>query len=636
MKFTKRQVEILHYLNEYRETTIKQVSQKIGVTTQTIKAELMALQDILQTYDVTIEFQSGRGIKVDGGNHLQELLKISERNIEFSVQDQIMLLLVLNREYLVLQDIADKLFISKSQVEKLMPVLVKSYEGEIHSARHYGYRYNGTEMNRRNLFVKLISPYMRGTDIKKRFYEFHEIQFPIKEYFKEDQVDKGLEILQYILETKNFTFTDLAIKQLFLHVLFILKANEEEKMIVMGEEFLTGIKRVGEFQVYKVRAEEINKALGLNLRDEEADYLAYLFMTLKKKKVMNKEEILSEMRTFVENILTEIKVKLFIDLTQDENLIEGLSYHIYATTLTHSIAQYTPDQNNWLEIKRHYPLGYEMAALCLELIREQYKYAMDEQEIGYLALHFQAAIEKLKQIEQRIQTIIVCHFGMAACHLISRRIERFFPQIDIISTYSVQEFMELEEISCDLVISTESLPDIGITTLYVTPALKEVELERIREFVRTRNTKYLITQEISEATMVHFNETTSKEQAIGQMVEVLEQGGYVSKEYLHSVYEREKLSSTSMQDIAVPHGNPEHVHKVKLVIGRAHKSIHWGDEEVRYIFLLAVTGELLQHNSRVFTNFYKKISDLEFEMNLNELNEKEDGDFKRALIKLFK
>lgn len=636
MKFTKRQVEILHYLNEYRETTIKQISQKIGVTGQTIKAEIMALEDILKAYDITVEFQSGKGIKVDGGNHLQELLKVSERNIECPIQDQILLLLLLNRDYLVLQDIADKLFISKSQVEKLMPGLIKSYQGEIHSARHYGYRYDGTEINRRNLFVKLIGPYMRGTDVKKRFCEFHETHFPIKEYFRQELIDKGLEVLQYILELKNFTFTDLAIKQLFLHLIFILKTNEEKEITVMGEEFLTGIKMVGEFQCYRERVEEMNEALALNLREGEEDYLAYLFMTLKKKKVVNKEEILKEMRSSIEHILEEIKVKLFIDLTQDENLIEGLSYHIYTTTLTRPTAKYTPDHSTWLEIKRHYPLGYEMAALSIEFIKEHYEYTMDEQEIMYLALHFQAAIEKLKQIEQRIKTIIVCHFGVAACHLISRRIERFFPQIDIVGTYSVQEFMELEEVGCELIISTESLPNTEATTLYVTPALKEVELERVREFVRTRNTKYLITNEITEAIMVHFNGAASKEEVINQMVGILEREGYVSEQYLESVYERENISSTAMQDIAVPHGNPKYVHKMKLAIGRINPSVTWEDEEVKYVFLLVVTGELLQQNSRVFTNFYKKISDLEFEMNLNELDEKDDEAFKKALIRLFK
>lgn len=214
--------------------------------------------------------------------------------------------------------------------------------------------------------------------------------------------------------------------------------------------------------------------------------------------------------------------------------------------------------------------------------------------------------------------------------------ERVFPQIDIVGTYSVQEYMELGEVNCDLIISTESLPDTEITTLYVTPALKEVELERVREFVRTRNTKYLITNEITEAIMVHFKGPTSKEEVINQMVGVLEQEGYVSEQYLESVYERETISSTAMQDIAVPHGNPKYVHRMKLAIGRASTPVKWEDEEVKYVFLLVVTGELLQQNSRVFTNFYKKISDLEFEINLNELDEKDDEAFKKALIKLFK
>lgn len=633
MKFTKRQVQILHYLNEYRETTIKQISQKIGVTGQTIKVEIMALEEILKTYGINIEFHSGRGIKVEGGNHLQELLKISETNIEFSVKEQILLLLVLSRDYLVLQDIADKLFISKSQVEKLMPTILKNHEGEIQSTRHYGYCYSGTEMNRRTLFVDLISPYMGGTDIKKRFDEFDESHFPIKKYFDKEVVEKSLEIWKYILGLEVFTFIDDAIKQLFLELLFMLKTSNKD-IVVMSQDLLEKIKKIGEFKLYKERITEMNKVLGLSLMEDEKDYLAYLCMILKKKKSLNKEEILLEMKDFVQRLLEIIKTKLFTDLTQDTELVEGLSYHIYTTILKGSTPNHTPDSSMWLEIKRHYPLGYEIGTLAVELINEEYDYIMDEQELIYLALHFQAAIEKLKQVEERIKAIIVCHFGVAVSNLISRRIERIFPQIDVIATYSVQDFIKLEDVQCDLIMSTESLPNTDITTLYVTPALKDVEIGCIREFVSTRNAKKLIANEIKDAIIIHFEAPISQEKMISEMVGQLEE--YVLPQYLESVYEREAISSTEMEGIAVPHGNPKYVKRMKLVIGRVNDPVKWYEEKVKYIFLLAIPGELLQQNSRVFTNFYKKISDLEFEIDLNELDEKEDEDLRKFFIKWFR
>lgn len=560
MKFTRRQVEILHYLNEYRDTTIKQIAQKIGVTGQTIKSEIMALEDILKCYEITVEFQSGKGIKVDGGNHLQELLRVSETNIEFRVQDQILLLLILNREYLVLQDIADTLFISKSQVEKLMPSLIKHYKGEIQSARHYGYRYSGTEVNRRAIFVRLIAPYMRATDLKQCLEAFSDTHFSIKPYFKDTIIQKGTEVLHFILGFEQLTFTDSAIQELFLYLLLILKANAEEGVIEEAEECLTGIKKPDQIKWYREYVDKIDNELNIALKTCEKEYLTYLLMTLKKKKTLNKEEILMEMRELVERLLRGIKTKFFIDLTCDEHLIEGLSYHIYTMFLSSQAVQPTKEESMCLEIKRHYPLGYEMAALAVDILKETYDYEVDERERCYLTLHFQAAIEKLKQVEQRIKTVIVCHFGMAACHLISRRIERFFPQIDIVGTYSVREFSETGNIACDLIVSTEKLKDIGITTLYVTPALKEVELERIREFVRTRNTKDLIANEIMNAEIIHFNAPVSKKEVIDKMVGTLKEAGYVSEEYLTSIYEREMISSTAMQDIAVPHGNPKYVH----------------------------------------------------------------------------
>lgn len=636
MKFTQRQVEILRYLNEYPETTMKQISQKIGVTGQTIKTEIQSMEEVLDQYHIAITFQLGKGLKVEGSKYLEELLKFSETNIEFSTKKQIVLILLLNRDFLVLQDIADQLFVSKSQVEKLMPELLKKYEGEICSVRHYGYKYCGSEMNRRKLFVHLISPYMQGSGRSKRISEFDALHFPIKSYIEEKLIEESVCFIKEVVKIKSFAFTDEALKQLFLYVMLSLKEAEIASLKVMGEELLMGIQAISEFKKYRATIEEIEKKLPFSIREPEKDYLSYLFMVLKKKRLPNKEEILEEMQEMILGILKEIEHKLYIDLTQDKNLIEGLSYHLYTTILNASASKYSLEESKGREIKRQYPLAYEMAALAGGQIQAACDYDMNEEELIYLLLHFQAAIEKLKQAEQRIRTVIVCHFGMAACHLISRRIERLFPQIDIIATCSVQEFMEQEEISCDLVVSTEILPSAPAVTIYVTPALKEVEIERIREFVSTRNTNYLISHEIEEAILVNFQGEMTKEELLEQMVLRLEHEGYVLPGYMHSVKEREQMSSTEIPDIAVPHGNPKYVSKLKLVIGRLDAPVRWDEEQVSIIFMLAVPGELLKQNSRVFTNFYKKIGDLKFGMQLMALKDDEDEAFKKGLAKLFK
>ena len=177
MKLSKRQSQMLNFLNENQETTMKLLSEQLDVTSQTIKSELQALEGVLASYGITIDIQSRNGIKVINPENLPSFLKSSEVLYEFSLQNQLLLMLVLYDDFLIMQDIADKLYVSKSLVEKQIPLLLKKYKDKIQSLRHYGYRFNGSEVDRRSIFVKLISPYLQGLNFKDGIANFNESTF---------------------------------------------------------------------------------------------------------------------------------------------------------------------------------------------------------------------------------------------------------------------------------------------------------------------------------------------------------------------------------------------------------------------------------------------------------------------------
>lgn len=635
MKFSKRQVEILQYLNAYQKTTVKQMSQKIGVTAQTIKSELTALEKVLGAYNITVEFQSGKGIKVYGSNNLERLLKISEMSIEFSVQNQVVLLLLLNRDFLILQDIADELFISKSQIEKLMPAIMKEYGDTVVSIRHYGYKYNGTELERRKLFVKLMDPYMQELDLAEKFKLFNETQINLTKYFTSEIIDKTLKAIDYILTSGITRFTDQAIQRFFLYLILILYNNENDEE-VMSADFLEGIKVIDDFKCYQSIAEIVNKQALLELKDKEKDYLIYVLLILKKQRTQGNDKILEDMRGSIKEVLERIKYKLGMDLSKDKDLIEGLSYHLYSSILINRFCKYTYENNDLNNIKGQYPLGYEMATITGCVMHDHFNYAMRDCEMVYVALHFQTAIERHKQDELKVKTVVVCQFGQAACQLIKVKVERYYPEIQVIGTYSVQEFLALDDEQYELIITSAPLPQQSSTTLYVTPALKEVELGRIREVLKTRSTGLMIEEQIERAKIIEIQIPSSKEEVISKMVAVLEEEDCVSAEYLESVYQREQVSSTAMQYIAVPHGAPELVKETRLVVARLKPSISWGEEEVGCAFLLTVTSEGLRENPYIFASFYKKIAQLEFEVNLKALEDVSEQTFRKELIKLFK
>lgn len=635
MKFSKRQVEILYYLNEFEETTLKQISRKIGVTTQTLKAEIDSLRDILNIYNIDIRLEMLKGLKVYGSNNLQQLLQISKKNIELPVQDKIVLVLLLNRDFLILQDIADTLFISKSQAEKIMPTILKEYNEKIISTRYRGYKFIGTEIERRKIFVHLISPYFQELDFKKCFKDFCNTIFNLNQFFSEDILEDSTRIIELFNNSKDILFIQNSLSQLFLYLIFILQTNKIYSEDLIDQSYLSSIDFTNEFKEYISIVKSIDKKLNLNIKTSEKNYLAYILFVLKKHTRLDKSEILIEMKEFINDVLLNIKQVLSIDFFEDKKLATDLSYHIYTAILTNIVLKNTYINEDILSLKNQYPLGYEMSVLTASLIKNQFNCSMDEYDLVCLSLHFQTAIERLKKEERKIKTVLVCDLGQAVYELIMAKIERLYPEILIEEIYSMQVFLTLDTIECDLIISTENIENTNIKTIYITPALKEMELKRISNFIRSRNTSLIIQDKIRNSIIVNIEEKHERDDIIAYLSMHLESLDCIEDGFLGSVYKREEISSTALSYLALPHGNPEFVKETKLIIARLKHPTKWGEQDVKCVFLLAVTKECIHQNNRVFTTFYKKVSQLEFEMQIIKIEDEDDKNFKKELIRLF-
>ena len=82
---------------------------------------------------------------------------------------------------------------------------------------------------------------------------------------------------------------------------------------------------------------------------------------------------------------------------------------------------------------------------------------MDEKDLLYPALHYQAAIERLKDSRPKMKVIVVCHFGMAGANIIRSRMERRIARVEVLKTCSLQEFLQEEQPECDFIVTTEQM-----------------------------------------------------------------------------------------------------------------------------------------------------------------------------------
>ena len=98
-----------------------------------------------------------------------------------------------------------------------------------------------------------------------------------------------------------------------------------------------------------------------------------------------------------------------------------------------------------------------------------------------------------------------------------------------------------------------------------------------------------------------------KVEAIDHMCQMLRDGGYVTPEFLLSVYKRENIGTTYLKEgIAIPHGDTEFVERPVICIAKMKNKLEWAaDSVVDYVFLFALTEDCQKYVQK----FYDRIND---------------------------
>ena len=617
MRFTRRDMMMIEYLRDYEVLELDSMSEYLGVSVKTLKNQLKELAEILKEFGVDIRFVSSNQLIVRGHEKFAEVMNMSIPRFEMEFERRFLLLLVLHDNFLTIQEIADELLVSKSYAEKHLASIMKKYPEDIQAQRHYGIRYAASQNKRREVFVKILFPYLFGEDYIVALEQFDSLHFPLFHYFTKKQMERTRGAVLQLQGLEWFQLTDESLQQLFLYILFLVRhadSGNTERPAAIQEDFINTQEFDGLFEWIPGWCQEF----GLPDSKEELRYMYTLLLSLRKQKIACQDQIMEKMRHPIQEILKGIMERLSVDFCNDEDLIEGLSSHIYTTILRGNHLDIETDAYMVKSMKRQYPFGFEMAAIAADYIADMYNLSMKENDLIYLAIHFQAAIERMKDEGEKTKIIIVCHFGAAAARIIRSKIERKLVGVKVTGMYSLQEFKSLSHLDCDCIVTTERILKADFPIIYISMALSEREMRKIEEGIKEIQVNHLLELNILEAIILPIEEK-DMESAIKAMVQPLQEEDFVTEEYMRSVLSREEMSSTSLNYIALPHGNPAMVHNTRLMIGRMDQPLLWDDSEVSCAVLFAVSAEMLREKPMLFNTFYRTMADPNVEESIKKL-----------------
>ena len=611
-KINKRSKKIFDILKAHPEgITGNFISHQLGVSSRTIRSDIKLLQENLSEYNMEIVSSPNIGYKFKSFANLN----IVERKIFFSRQIQpessqervnrIILRLLENTFHdsaITQNDLADEMFISLSTLKTHLneaKAIFKKYDLEIAQYKTKGIKVVGNEIKIRYCISEYID-----------FYNLDKVYQKIFSKVNINQIDK---IIREVLSAKNLQLADNAKENLCMHTAIAIQRFRYNKSVSYPASLANKIENTFEYNVAKEIVEKIYKENNTDLSYAEVYYIAQCLLASKKVFDIGESPDKAHVKELVNIILQEVNEKLSIDFTDDEYLIDGLALHL---NIALTRIQFQMNITNELleTIKNDYPLAFQMGVIAGKVVEKHDHIKINENEIGYIALHFGAALSRnnfARDIEVK-NVIVVCSSGLGVSILLKAKVKEYFHNklniVKIIPGYEVTAQM-LETI--DFILTTVPLKNIKSDKIIRINHMLQKEDIAVIEKKIFKKTKPDLKKFIGFFDVNNFyvnKDFDTKTECINFLTNEAIKKDLMSSKGKMSVFEREKMASTAIGDLtAIPHPIYNDKDKSFISILVLNKPILWSDLLVQVVFLLNIERSKADLWEIIFLKLYEYI-----------------------------
>lgn len=627
---SERMHRILKELNSNIDNYVNSnsLAEILGVSSRTVKRDIKELIGIIEENGATIEASNqGYKIIVNDDDLYNKYVNEIFKNVEgISVKkDNItkIIELILVNKYISQDIISEELFISRSTVSKLI-IQVKSLLSEygilLNNKPHYGYVVEGDEIAIRNCMVRYLS---ESTD---------ENNIIVSEYlscFNKNNCNKILMDVRTIFKELKLNKTDIEINYIIRYLIISIFRCENGVVINLENNINISLDN-SIITASKSIATKVYEGFGLQLAFEDIMYIAYI---IGNNSAWSKEKDTREVlfKNIVTHCFEEIDKVYGVNFLIDEVLVKGLVSHLY-TSCSRYYLNATLGNPLISMIKSKYIEAYNYSILCSKIFNEYYNIKISEEDIGYIALHFAASLER-DIMNNNIKVIIVCSSGIGTAELIKSRITKKMPNISVIGVQPAYMVDILDLSNIDLIISTVNMGSVEIDKeiINISPLLLDEDIEKINEHINTQKQfDYLLGLMKEDLFFYNINADT-KEEVIDFLCQKMILNKSINDDTAQLIINREEISPTEINElVAIPHCILKTGAESVLAVGILKKPILWDKTYVQLVFLGAL-DPTIKENRKLFTMLYKltkKIEKVKILVDTDNLTT-----FKKKLIK---
>lgn len=569
---SRRIEQILKILaKEDRAVTAKEIALQLDVSEKTVREEILSHAESFEAKKINV-ISGKKGFRLINGNHPALELQGEEKVRIQHREHYILKKMLLREEYIKLEELAEEMYISMATLNRLfkkVKTTFQKYDIHVVSRPAYGVKIVGKEMDKRLCYIhsyeeigeEHIDALLDDCSMKKEDYY-------LTMYFVQKAVD-----------CYGGQLTDVGMKNLVLHLMYAIRRVKSGKYIEhVPMQFPVSKK---EKNISRRIVEQLEKEYQIVLPPEEFDYIC-IHLIGKRSNMVHREIVISEeTERLINEINEEIKHHLGHDFSDDFELFSMLSLHIEPML---SRAMYGLNLPNPIlsEVKARLPKGFECAVIASELIRQKLSLTVSEEELGYLAIHYNLAIERKKEGCDK-KFLLICGSGAGTARLLEKKIEmQFHAKPENIFLCGVSELKDMDMTDIDYVVSTVKLPyRLDRKVIYIDNILSDLTLSNDPEESRLSGL-------LKEQLIFLNSELSSQKEVIDFLCEKLKEAYGLDEGFKELVWKREKLSSTDIGNlVAIPHPYSMCTQQSILAICTLKKAIVWNKRKVKYIFMLS-------------------------------------------------
>ena len=602
----KRILEELYHSDSY--LSLNYFANLLNVSTRTVSNDIKITKKdgIKNGFDIKLKRSRGYYLNITNKKLLETYLKdivyADKISPDYRI-DCIIALLLTKENYITMDYLSEKINVSKSiiklDINKVQEILNEE-NIKLERKAHYGIRIMCDEFTRKKFIARC---YIEGNILIKKFInenidssKFDILEHCIKSILKEFKLET---IYVQLEEIFSFIKTNI-----------VLNSNESIECTSIN------LDPVYSSAVLKI-TEEIKNLFNISITSGSMINIEKFLMEKTHKKCSNdlfEEELKDDIEEFIKKI----------DKEYDTNFLNDDSFR--ESILCHLIFLINRQQNqisfsNPLvkEISIRYPAIFDLAIRFSRILEGKYNISISHHEIGFIATHFAAHIEKeiCEMLSSYSKIAIVCSSGRGSALLMKLKLEILFSSSDI-RIFSIFDEDEVVKFAPDIIFTNcEVKRAVHVPVIHINEIIDDIDLLKIKNIIKNSNGTVDISEHNKEFIKLFkknaFRIVTSETEylsLLSNMSQDIEKLGYSTENYSKYVMEREIYMSTVYDNgVAIPH--PINMCGIEDVISVAiiKNNLKRDDKDIKIIFMISLKKGNLNRYSIITKTLFEIMND---------------------------